>query len=98
MMSIRNNGSVSKDLEGNFTLKVFQRVYGLTLWVVATFESGRPVLAKIDVPFDPTDERRFPPTEGAVELMEASFSAVERPSRARLRRRAEGAPLTASRL
>ncbi len=44
MMSIRQNGSVNKDFEGNFTLKFFQRVYGLTPWVVATFENGRAVL------------------------------------------------------
>ena len=44
MMSIRQNGSVNKDFEGNFTLKFFQRVYRLTPWVVATFENGRAVL------------------------------------------------------
>jgi hypothetical protein len=39
-------------------------------------------------------------TESAVDLMEGKTSAAERPSRgeARLRRRADGAPLTASRL
>lgn len=80
MAPIHQTGRVNKVLKANNILKFFQRVYSLTLWAIAAFESGRAVLPKMNARFDPTDERRFPPTQGAVDFMEAKPSAVERPT------------------